>query len=103
MPAVARSGTDSVFSPDGTGWKCRFPLTTNTGAPTQKRVSAMGSLVVRDGDLVGTHTKSGCVPDMSKLDSYSSRVSACGKKIGRIGDTYSDNIIISGAARVFSG
>jgi hypothetical protein len=103
MPAVARSGTDSVFSPDGTGWKCRFPMTTNTGPPSQQRVYAMGGLVVVDGDLVGSHPKGGCVPDMSTLNSYSSRVSACGSKIGRIGDTYSDNIIISGAARVFSG
>ena len=45
MPAVARSGTDSVFSPDGTGWKCQFPMTTNTGPPTQSRVSAMGTLL----------------------------------------------------------
>jgi hypothetical protein len=103
MPAVARSVTDSVFSPDGAGWKCQFPMTTNTGPPTQSRVSAMSTLVVIAGDLVGAHPRGGCTPDMSKLDSYSSRVSACGKKIGRIGDTYSDNIIISGAARVFSG
>jgi len=103
MPAVARSGTDSVFSPDGAGWKCQFPMTTNTGPPTQRKVSAMKTLVVIAGDLVGAHPRGGCTPDMSTLDSYSSRVSATGGKIGRIGDTYGNNTIISGAARVFSG
>jgi uncharacterized Zn-binding protein involved in type VI secretion len=104
MPAVARSsGTDSVFSPDGTGWKCKFPMTTSTGAPSQQKVSAMGTLVVVAGDPVAMHMKGGCVPDMSSLDSYSSRVSAVGGKVGRIGDTYGDNTIISGASRVFCG
>jgi hypothetical protein len=103
MPAVARAGTDSVFSPDGTGYKCRFPMTTNTGPATQNRVFAMGIEVVVAGDLVGTHPKGGCVPDTSTLDSYSSRVSATGPKVGRIGDTYGDNTIISGAPRVFCG
>lgn len=103
MPAVARSGKDSVFSPDGTGYKCKFPMTTTTGPNTQSRVLAMGIEVVVAGDLVGTHPKGGCVPDESTLDSYSSRVSACGSKVGRIGDTYGDNIIISGAPRVFCG
>jgi hypothetical protein len=103
MPAVARSGTDSVFSPDGTGWKCQFPMTTSTGAATQRKVSAMGTLVVVAGDLVAMHMKGSCIPDTSTLNSYSGRVSAAGGKIGRIGDTYGNNTIISGAPRVFSG
>ena len=102
MPAVARAGTDSVFSPDGIGYKCRQPMTTNTGVPSQTRVTAMGSPIVVASDLVGVHNKSGCVPDISTLSSFSSRVSASGKKIGRIGDKYGDNTIISGAPRVFS-
>jgi hypothetical protein len=105
MPAVARSGgTDSVFSPNGTGYKCLFPMVTSTGDETQKKVFAMGTLVVIAGDLVGTHKLPGCnADDESTLSSYSSRVSACGGKIGRIGDTYGDNTIISGAPRVFCG
>ena len=103
MPAVARSGgSDSVFSPDGAGRKCAFPMTTNTGAPSQSRVTAMGIAIVVAGDIVGIHNKRGCVPDMSTLSSYSSKVSACGSGVGRIGDTYGDNTIISGAPRVFS-
>ena len=105
MPSVARSaGTDSVFSPDGALFKCRFPLITSTGSATQNRVFAQGIQIVVENDLVAFHKKSGCViVDVSTLNTYSSRVSACNKKIGRIGDTYGDNIIISGAPRVFSG
>lgn len=104
MAAVARAnGTDSVFSPDGTGYKCRMPMTTNTGPATQGRVFAMGVEVVIANDMVGAHPKSGCAPDESTLDSYSSRVSATGGKVGRIGDTYGNNTIISGASRVFCG
>lgn len=108
MPAVARSkGVDSVLSPDGAGRKCKFPLETVTGTPTpekpgQERVTSMGTLVVVAGDLVGIHSKSGCIPDVSTLSSFSSRVSAGGKLIGRIGDMYGDNIITSGSPRVFS-
>ena len=102
MGGVARSGgADSVFSPDGSGYKCRAPLTTSTGPATQTRVTAMGIPVVVEGDQVAMHTLSGCGPDTSTLSSYSSRVSACGKKIGRIGDMYGNNIIISCAPKVF--
>jgi uncharacterized Zn-binding protein involved in type VI secretion len=103
MPAIARAGgTDSVFSPDGIGHKCRQPMTTNTGVPSQTRVTAMGIPVVVANDLVGVHNRAGCIPDVSTLSSFSSRVSAVGKKIGRIGDMYGNNTIISGAPRVFS-
>jgi len=108
MPAVARSrGVDSVLSPDGAGRKCKFPLETVTGTPTpefpgQERVTSMGTPIVIQGDLVGVHNKSGCIPDLSTLSSFSSRVSATGKFIGRIGDMYGDNIITSGSPRVFS-
>lgn len=103
MPAVARSGgSDSVLSPDGTGHKCRQPMTTSTGVASQTRVTSMGTPIVIQGDLVGVHNKSGCIPDVSTLSSFSSRVSATGKFIGRIGDMYGDNIITSGSPRVFS-
>lgn len=103
MPAVARSGgSDSVLSPDGIGFKCRQPMTTSTGVVSQTRVTSMGVPVVVQGDLVGVHNRSGCVPDVSRLTSFSSRVSAVGKLIGRIGDVYGDNTITSGSPRVFS-
>lgn len=102
MGGVVRSGgTDSVFSPDGTGYKCRAPMTTSTGPATQTRVTAMGIPIVVAGDQVAMHPLSGCGPDTSTLSSYSSKVSACGSGIARIGDMYGNNIIISCAPRVF--
>jgi uncharacterized Zn-binding protein involved in type VI secretion len=103
MPAVARSGgTDSVFSPDGTAYRCGSPMTVATGAPTQSRVFSQGVLVIVANDLPSPHPISGCAPDTQSLSSYSSRVFANGKNIGRIGDTYGNNSVISGSPRVFS-
>jgi uncharacterized Zn-binding protein involved in type VI secretion len=60
--------------------------------------------IVRDGDLVGAHPRSGCGPDVSTLSSFSATVFVEGKGVGRIGDQYtSDNIIISGSSNVFIG
>lgn len=104
MSAVARSnGSDSVFSPNGTGYKCKMPMTTSTGTAIQSRVFSQKILVVVEGEVVAPHKFPGCeVTDEQTLSTYSSRVSAMGKKIGRIGDKYGDNTIISGCPRVFS-
>ena len=104
MPAVARSeGTDSVLSPDGQGKNCAFPLNTFTGIHTQERVSAEGVFVVVEGDKPALHKLGGCkIDDVQPLTS-SSRVSAGGKKIARIGDMYGNNAITSGSSRVFIG
>lgn len=103
MPAVARmSGTDKVFSPHGTGKKCAFPTTQATEAGSS-RVFAMGVGVVRAGDAMKTHPKSGCDPHAPFLDSGSSRVFSEGLGIGRIGDNYGgEHPIISGSPRVFA-
>lgn len=105
MPAVARSaGFDSVLSPDGTGHKCKFPLETVTGTPGQERVSADDKFIVVKGGVVGVHPLPGCnTIDESTLSTYSSRVSAGGKFVGRIGDMYGNNVITSGSSRVFCG
>lgn len=104
MPAVARANKkDSVLSPDGGGYKCRFPLTVTTGTATQSKVTADKIPLVVAGDLVVSHSLPDCVPiDKSKLSSFSSKVSACGSKIARIGDAYGNNTIISGSSKVFS-
>jgi len=103
MPSVARAnGTDRVLSPDGTGKKCAFPMNTATGPATQTRVFADGILIAVIGDPVQPHPRLGCAPDTQTLSSASARVSAMGKKIGRIGDVYGDNIITSGSFRCFS-
>lgn len=103
MSAVARkSGVDKVFSPHGTGKKCRFPTTQRTDAGSS-RVFSQGVGVVRQGDSMITHPARGCSPHAPGLDSGSSRVSAEGRGIGRIGDTYGgEHPIISGSPRVFS-
>lgn len=103
MPAVARAGgTDKVLSPDGTGYKCRAPMTTSTGAATQSKVKAQGQFVAVQGDLVAQHPRSGCEPDTSTLSGGSSKVKVDGKGIARIGDKYGDNTITSGCSKVFA-
>ena len=102
MPAVSRQG-DSVLSPDGTGHKCRMPMKTSVGEVNSSKVYVNGILIVVQGNRVAPHPKSGCIPDESTLSSYSSKVFAGNKGVGRIGDEYSDNIIIKGSPTVFAG
>lgn len=103
MPAVAlANSSSSVLSPDGTDYDCASPVTTSSGPASQFRVYVQGILVAVQGDLVAPHEKSGCDLDVSTLSTFSARVSAVGKKIGRIGDMYGDNTITSGSSKVFS-
>jgi hypothetical protein len=102
MPAVARKD-DSVLSPDGTGYKCRMPMKTNVDQVNSNKVYANNILIVVKGNRVALHNKSGCIPDTSTLSSYSSTVFAGNMEIGRIGDTYGDNIITQGSSTVFAG
>jgi uncharacterized Zn-binding protein involved in type VI secretion len=108
MPAVARmSGVDKVFSPHGTGKKCKFPTTQSTQSGSS-RVFISGTGVVRAGvtedpTIMSEHNMSGCILHSPTFDSGSSRVFVEGKPIGRIGDTYGgEHPIISGSSRVFS-
>jgi uncharacterized Zn-binding protein involved in type VI secretion len=104
MPAVARAnGTDSVFSRTGTGRGCRAPITTSTGSGSPT-VFVGGIPVVIRGNTVALHPAQGCGPDLSTLTASSSTVFANGQGIGRIGDEYtSDNVITSGSPTVFAG
>jgi uncharacterized Zn-binding protein involved in type VI secretion len=103
MPAVARSnGADSVFSRTGIGRGCRSPVRTSTGSGSST-VFVGGVPVVKRGDMVAFHLAQGCAPDLSTLSSSSSTVFVNGQGIGRIGDEYtSDNIITSGFPTVFA-
>lgn len=103
MPAVARSqGADGVLSPDGTGKNCAFPMNVTTGSATQTKVTADMKPVVVQGDKPQPHPMPGCnTIDQQPLSSFSSKVSAAGKKVGRIGDMYGNNIITSGSSKVF--
>ena len=107
MPAIARAnGVDSVFSQTGFGRGCRAPMIPRprTGPATYTGVLVGGSPVVLEGDAVGSHPRVGCSPDTSTLDKFSSTVFINNKKVGRIGDEYtSDNIITSGFEKVFVG
>jgi len=104
MPAVARSnGTDRVFSLTGTARGCRAPINTVTGSGSST-VFIGGIPVVVQGDLVGSHPAAGCGPDLSALSTFSSKVFVNGKGVGRIGDQYTaDNLITSGSSTVFAG
>lgn len=104
MPPVARGdGTDTVLSKTGSGRKCAFPTTTVTkDCSGDVFVENIG--VVRKNDVVGVHNKTGCSVDSSKLTSYSQTVFANNLNVGRIGDQYtSDNIVTSGSTTVFAG
>ncbi len=102
MPAISRQG-DRVFSPDGRGKKCAFPLKTSVGQVNSASVFANGILIVVAGNLVAPHPKRGCGPDTSTLSTFSSTVFIGGLGVGRIGDTYGDNRIIQGSTNVFAG
>lgn len=104
MPAIARAnGVDTVFSFTGAGKGCRAPVRTVTGS-SSGQVFANGDPIVVQGDTVGFHAASGCSPDTSTLSTYSSTVFVGGKGVGRIGDQYTaDNVITSGFSTVFVG
>jgi uncharacterized Zn-binding protein involved in type VI secretion len=101
MPSIARQG-DSVLSPDGTGYKCRVPMQTSCGEANTNNVTANGILIVVSGNKVAPHPKSGCQPDTSSLSSFSATVTIGGKGVGRIGDSYGDNVITQGSPNVFA-
>jgi len=74
---------------------------TGSGSST---VFVGGASVVVQGDPVGSHPAAGCGPDLSTLSTFSSTVLVGGKGVGRVGDQYTaDNIITSGASTVFIG
>lgn len=109
MPAIALAdGHSTVFSKSGSGKGCKFPKITETGSHTYDKVVVGPNLYrpVLQGDQVGLHAIYGnCgIPDSSKLTTYSSTVFINGKGVGRIGDEYGlDNIITSGFSKVFIG
>jgi uncharacterized Zn-binding protein involved in type VI secretion len=106
MKAVARgNGTDTVLSATGTGFQCRFPLVVRTAA-CSSTVRANGIGVVRQGDAVAVHSRTGCSPESPGLSTFSSTVRANGKGLGRVGDNYlgdGSNTITSGSASVRAG
>lgn len=88
MLAAARgNGVDTVWSVSGIGNACRFPTTTVTGAGSST-VFINGSPAIRIGDPVGSHNKTGCVPDDGVLTLGSLTVFINGQAAGRIGDQY---------------
>lgn len=99
---AARAGVEKVFSQDGTGYKCKFPMTTSTG-PGESKVRVEGIPVVVQGKKVAPHPKGGCTLDSSTLSKYSTKVKANGKGVGRMGDAYGSNKILSGSSKVFVG
>lgn len=101
---AARAGKESVFSPDGTGYKCKMPMNTKTGPPqgAAGKVYVQGTVVVVSGDTVAPHPKGGCTVDTSTA-SGSGKVFANGKGISRLGDSYGNNKILSGSSRVICG
>lgn len=105
MPAAARAdGNDKVFSKTGTGKNCKFPNPNVVTGPGTCEVYINGFKAVREGDQVGAHAFRGCGPDNSTLTSFSSTVFIGGKGMGRIGDEYgSDNVITKGSSTVFIG
>lgn len=104
MPAAAiGNGKSTVFSKTGTGYKCRFPLTTATDeCSTKVFIGDDGAVFV--GNRVKAHPKPGCSTDTSTLTTGSSKVTVEGQPMGRVGDKYTnDNIITSGSPKVMVG
>ena len=105
MAAIAQAGGSStVFSRTGVGRRCNSPVNVSTGTASQTSVLIGGVPAVVFGDTVGFHLASGCGPDLSTLSTCSGTVLIGGRGVGRIGDEYtSDNIITSGFESVFVG
>lgn len=104
MPAAAiGNGKSTVFSKTGTGYKCRFPLTTATDQCSSKVfIGSDGAVFI--GNRVKSHPKPGCTTDTSTLTTGSSKVTVEGQPMGRVGDKYTDdNIITSGSSKVMVG
>lgn len=103
MPLAARGNhVDSVLSDTGSGANCENPLVTSTNACSNK-VFAEGTGIVRQGDVVTAHPKTGCGSEAPGLSSYSSKVFIQGRGAGRVGDVYGPNTITSGSSKVTLG
>jgi len=114
MPLVARkAGNDAVASPDGNpGDPCAPGKVKCDVASTQKTdvgsddVFIMGKGVVRETDAMISHPSPacGCAAHAPTLSTFSSRVYANGLRIGRVGDAYGgDHLISTGAPTVSDG
>ena len=89
MPGVARgNGVDTVHSETGTGRNCNSPVDTTTGECSSD-VFVNGTGVVRQGDKVFPHNKSGCTTDESVVTDGSSTVFVNGKEIDRNSEYFS--------------
>lgn len=104
MPPVARSdGTDTVFSPHGTGKYCKVPTTQATAQGVSK-VYVEGKFAINDGKMMKEHPAPGCSPHAPGLDSGSSKVRCENAGLARIGDIYGgEHPITSGSSKVFAG
>lgn len=103
MPGIARkSGTDTVASPDGTGFNCASPTTQATAAGSDD-VIVNGIGAVRQSDAMKTHPAPGCGPHAPTLSSFSSTVIVNGKGVGRLGDSYNGHSITSASTDVIAG
>ena len=101
MPSVSRAG-DTVLSPDGSGYHCSAPMETSVGETNDRNVTANGIPIVVAGNLISPHPMGGCSTDMSTLSTFSSTVTIGGRGVGRIGDSYGNNVITQGSANVFA-
>lgn len=104
MPCVARSsGSDTVFSPHGTGKNCGSPTVQATAQGVSK-VYVEGILAIHVSNSMQEHPAPGCSPHAPGLDAGSNKVICEGQGIARIGDVYGgEHPITSGSSKVFSG
>lgn len=102
--AIARKD-DSVMSKYGSGNKCGNPFETKVGEVNDREVYANGKLVVCLGNTIFPHSEPDCTPiDTSVLTKASTKVYINGKGVGRIGDEYTvNNVITQGSSNVFAG
>lgn len=106
MTAIATgNGGNPVLSATGSGPGCSLPMTSAT-LECSSNVFIGGKGVVRQGDKMATHNRSGCAPEQPSLSSFSSTVKVNGKGVGRVGDNYAgdgSNIIQPGQSTVIAG
>lgn len=100
MPEAARgSGQDTVRTNHGCD---AFTVTDECSA----KVFVEGYGVVRKGDLTAEHlydVGDACLPHRVPLTTYSSKIFGDGLELGRLGDDYTGEDLITGSSKVFFG
>lgn len=88
MPGLATgNGGNPVLSATGSGNGCTAPMISTT-LECSSNVFIGGKGIVRAGDKMAAHNRSGCTTEQPTLSTFSNNIFINGFGAGRIGDNY---------------